>query len=153
MFERTWFNAMLPVAGKFGPIEMPPVDQKYVRGAGNAQVPDVTGLSRQQAVSRLQDAGFSVTELNVKGEARAGTVINSAPSGSAVPGSTITLYISDGTVRAAPTTTATPARPSGSQVPDTTAPSSPAPIPGRSPEPPESESESPTSGDSEAGDN
>lgn len=150
---RTWFNAMLPVAGKFGPIEMPPVDQKYVRGAGNAQVPDVTGLSRQQAVSRLQDAGFSVTELNVKGEQRAGTVINSAPSGSAVPGSTITLYISDGTVRAAPTTTATPARPSGSQVPDTTAPSSPAPIPGRSPEPSQSESESPTSGDSEAGDN
>ena len=37
--------------------------------------------------------------------------------------------------------------------PDTTAPSSPAPIPGRSPEPPESESEAPTSGDSEAGDN
>lgn len=139
---RTWFSAMLPVAGKFGPIELPPVDQKYVRGAGNAQVPDVTGLNSRQAISRLQDAGFTVTELTVKGEERAGTVKNSAPSGSAVPGSTITIYISDGTVRAAPTTTATPARPSGSQVPDTTAPNAPAPIPNRPPQSPTSEPES-----------
>ncbi len=139
---RTWFSAMLPVAAKFGPIELPPVDQKYVRGAGNAQVPDVTGLNSRQAISRLQDAGFTVTELTVKGEERAGTVKNSAPSGSAVPGSTITIYISDGTVRAAPTTTATPARPSGSQVPDTTSPNAPAPIPNRPPQSPTSEPES-----------
>ncbi len=152
---RTWFSAMLPVAGKFGPIELPPVDQKYVRGAGNAQVPDVTGLNSRQAISRLQDAGFTVTELTVKGEERAGTVKNSAPSGSAVPGSTITIYISDGTVRAAPTTTATPARPSGSQVPDTTAPNAPAPIPNRPPQSPtsEPESEPPASETGEAGDN
>ncbi len=111
----TWFTAMSPVATKFGSVELPPTDPRYVRGAGNAQVPDVTGLSRDRAVQRLQDAGFSVSESTTKAEERAGTVTGSSPSGSAVPGSTVTIFISDGSVRAAPTTSATPARPSGSE--------------------------------------
>ncbi len=129
---RTWFDALLPVANKFGPTELPPVDQKYVRGAGNAQVPNVVGLNRQQASQRLIDAGFQVTETTVKAEGRSGTVASVSPSGSAVPGSTVTIFVSDGSVRAAPPSpSATPARPSESRVPDTTVPAAPAPIPGR----------------------
>ena len=36
------------------------------------------------------------------GDRPKGTVMGTAPNGSAIPGSVITLYISDGTVRAAP---------------------------------------------------
>lgn len=108
------------------------MDQKYVRGAGNAQVPNVVGLNRQQASQRLIDAGFQVTETTVKAEGRSGTVASVSPSGSAVPGSTVTIFVSDGSVRAAPPSpSATPARPSESRVPDTTVPAAPAPIPGR----------------------
>ncbi|MBX4170956.1 MULTISPECIES: penicillin-binding protein [Rhodococcus] len=146
---RTWFSAMLPVANKFGSIELPAPDPRYVRGAGNAQVPDVTGLSKDRAVQRLQDAGFSVSEATIAGEERAGTVTGTSPSGSAVPGSTVTLFISDGSVRVAPTTSATPARPRDREVPDTTRRSTPAPIPGRELEqsessPPAEEESTPT---------
>ncbi|OWY80353.1 transglycosylase domain-containing protein [Rhodococcus sp. BUPNP1] len=143
---RTWFSAMLPVANKFGSIELPAPDPRYVRGAGNAQVPDVTGLSKDRAVQRLQDAGFSVSEATIAGEERAGTVTGTSPSGSAVPGSTVTLFISDGSVRVAPTTSATPARPRDREVPDTTRRSTPAPIPGRELE--QSESSPPAEEDS-----
>lgn len=143
---RTWFSAMLPVANKFGPVELPSPDPRYVRGAGNAQVPDVTGLSRDRAKQRLEDAGFSVTESTIQGEERAGTVTGTSPSGSAVPGSTVTVFISDGSVRAAPTTSATPSRPSDREVPDITRRSTPAPIPGR--EPLQSESSPPADEDS-----
>ncbi|AOD21609.1 penicillin-binding protein [Rhodococcus sp. p52] len=146
---RTWFSAMLPVANKFGSIELPAPDPRYVRGAGNAQVPDVTGLSKDRAVQRLQDAGFSVSEATIAGEERAGTVTGTSPSGSAVPGSTVTLFISDGSVRVAPTTSATPARPRDREVPDTPRRSTPAPIPGRELEqsessPPAEEESTPT---------
>ncbi len=143
----TWFGAMTPIATKFGPIELPPVDQTYVRGAGNAQVPDVTGLTAERARSRLEGAGFAVSETTIQDEAKAGTVTRSSPSGSAVPGSTVTIYISDGSIRVAPTTSATPARPSGSEVPDTAAPgapSAPAPAPpAERDEPAQSESSDP----------
>lgn len=145
---RTWFSAMLPVATRFGSIELPPVDPRYVRGAGNAQVPDVAGLPRERATQQLQDAGFSVTEATVKAEQRAGTVTSSSPSGSAVPGSTVTIFVSDGSVRAVPSASATPARPDGREVPDTTSRSTPAPIPGREPE--QSESSPPPDEDSSA---
>jgi membrane peptidoglycan carboxypeptidase len=145
----TWFTAMTPVATKFGSVELPPADPRYVRGAGNAQVPDVTGLSKDRAVQRLRDAGFSVTESTTKGEERAGTVTGSSPAGSAVPGSTVTIFISDGSVRVAPTTSATPARPSGSEVPDTTVPAAPAPVPGRQ-EPAQTESAPPDESESES---
>ena len=40
-----------------------------------------------------------------------GTVTGISPSGSAIPGSTITIYVSDGSVREAPPAPANPARP------------------------------------------
>ncbi|MEV0947352.1 transglycosylase domain-containing protein [Rhodococcus sp. NPDC049939] len=99
---QTWFAALKPVADKFGPTELPPLDQKYVRGSQNGQVPSVTGLSQSAAISLLQQAGFSVNSVTTESEAPRGTVTRSSPSGSAVPGSTITIYVSDGEARPDP---------------------------------------------------
>lgn len=55
---RTWYDAMDPIASNFGPIELPPVDDKYVRGSANGQVPEVSGMSQSSATSRLEAAGF-----------------------------------------------------------------------------------------------
>ncbi|WP_089244710.1 penicillin-binding protein [Rhodococcoides kyotonense] len=108
---RTWYNAMSPVATKFGPVELPPVDQKYVRGSANGQVPDVTGQTQSSATSTLQGAGFQVTVATSESSAARGTVTSQSPSGSAVPGSAITIYVSDGSVRQAPAAPAIPALP------------------------------------------
>ncbi|ANS25343.1 penicillin-binding protein [Rhodococcus opacus] len=99
---RTWYAAMNPIANNFGPTTLPPVDQKYARGSQNGQVPDVTGLSQSAATSRLQGAGFTVNAVTTASQAAKGTVTGASPSGSAIPGSTITIYVSDGSVTAAP---------------------------------------------------
>ncbi|MFI9505767.1 penicillin-binding protein [Nocardia sp. NPDC052566] len=99
---RTWFNAVKPVVDRFPPPALPPLDDKYVRGSNNAQVPDVVGLTQSEATSALVGAGFQVTPVNSAGSHPKGTVMGTAPNGSAIPGSVITIYISDGTQVAAP---------------------------------------------------
>jgi membrane peptidoglycan carboxypeptidase len=99
---RTWFDAMDPIATNFGDIALPPVDQKFVRGSANGQVPNVVGLSQASASAQLQAAGFQVQVASTASSQRAGTVSSVSPSGSAIPGSTVTIYVSDGSVREAP---------------------------------------------------
>ncbi|MFD0361899.1 penicillin-binding protein [Nocardia sp. GCM10030253] len=99
---RTWFNAIKPVIGNFPPPGLPPLDDKYVRGSNGAQVPDVAGMSQGEATAALRAAGFQVSPVNGVGSQPKGTVMGTAPNGSAIPGSVITIYISDGTERAAP---------------------------------------------------
>ncbi|WP_157195395.1 penicillin-binding transpeptidase domain-containing protein, partial [Nocardia tenerifensis] len=99
---RTWFNSIKPVLNRFPPPGLPPLDDKYVRGSNNAQVPDVVGMTQGQATAALVGAGFQVTPVTGPGAQAKGTVMGTAPNGSAIPGSVITLYISDGTQRAAP---------------------------------------------------
>lgn len=114
---RTWYNAIDPVANNFGSVELPPVDQKYVRGSANGQVPDVTGQSQSSATSTLQGAGFQVSVATTAASASRGTVTGVSPSGSAIPGSTITIYVSDGSVREAPPAPAIPGLPPGIEIP------------------------------------
>ncbi|MGY4100385.1 penicillin-binding protein [Nocardia sp. R16R-3T] len=97
---RTWFNAVKPVIGNFPPPALPPLDDKYVRGSNQAQVPDVAGMTQGQATAALASAGFQVSAVNGAGAPPKGTVMGTAPNGSAIPGSVITIYISDGTERA-----------------------------------------------------
>lgn len=99
---RTWFAAVKGAASKYPPPVLPPVDEKYVRGAENAQVPDVVGMSAGEATAALTGAGFKVTSVNAPGSAPKGTVTGSTPNGSAIPGSQVTIYLSDGTIREAP---------------------------------------------------
>lgn len=61
------------------------------------------------ATSRLEAAGFEVT-ISTTGQGARGTATGTSPSGAAIPGSLITLHISDGS--AAPDRTPTPAPPS-----------------------------------------
>ncbi|WP_330251090.1 penicillin-binding protein [Nocardia sp. NBC_00565] len=96
---RTWFNAIKPVTGNFPPPGLPPLDDKYVRGSNQAQVPDVTNMTQGQATAALVAAGFQVSPVNGAGAPPKGTVMGTAPNGSAIPGSVITIYISDGTQR------------------------------------------------------
>ncbi len=116
---RSWFAAMNPVANNFGPTSLPPIDEKYARGSQNGQVPEVVGLSQSAATSRLQASGFTVNSVTTASGARAGTVTGVSPSGSAIPGSTVTIYISDGSVRApaAPASPAAPAAPAPGATP------------------------------------
>ncbi|MFD4369200.1 penicillin-binding protein [Rhodococcus sp. NPDC058521] len=97
---QTWYSAMNPIVNNFGPTNLPPVSDKYVRGSQNGQVPDVSGLTQATATSRLQESGFQVNAVTTESDAKKGTVTGASPSGSAIPGSTITIYISDGSVRA-----------------------------------------------------
>ncbi|MFR9752634.1 penicillin-binding protein [Nocardia sp. 004] len=126
---RTWFSAVKPVIGLFPPPALPPLDDKYVRGADNAQVPDVTGKSRDAATSTLRAAGFKVTTVTGPGAEPKGTVMGTAPNGSAIPGSVITLYISDGTVRPTPEPAPPSAPPAPGPPPLPRLPPIPIPIP------------------------
>ncbi|GAA5047870.1 transglycosylase/D,D-transpeptidase PonA2 [Nocardia callitridis] len=99
---RSWFNAIKPVTGNYPPAALPPLDDKYVRGSNNAQVPDVAGKSQGEATSILVGAGFQVSATTGPGSEAKGTAIGTSPNGSAIPGSVITLYVSDGSEREAP---------------------------------------------------
>lgn len=98
---RTWYNAILPVANKFGPTSLPPTDPKYVEGSQNGRVPDVSGLSASAATARLQENGFKVEQSTTTSAQSAGTVVSTSPSGTAVPGTTVTIFVSDGQGRVA----------------------------------------------------
>ncbi|WP_068273409.1 penicillin-binding protein [Aldersonia kunmingensis] len=99
---RTWYTAIKPIVGNFPPPVLPPTDPVYVRGAKNAQVPDVTGMAQGSATATLTGNGFQVNPVTTSGSQARGTVTGYTPGGTAVPGSTITIYVSDGSQRPRP---------------------------------------------------
>jgi beta-lactam-binding protein with PASTA domain len=60
------------------------------------------GMPQDQAARILTGAGFQVTAVTQPGSAAKGTVQGTTPNGSAIPGSVITLLISDGLQRQPP---------------------------------------------------
>ncbi|HEY9315064.1 transglycosylase domain-containing protein [Williamsia sp.] len=103
---RTWFNAILPIANNFGPTVLPPNDPAYVSGVGGTSVPNVAGLDAGSATSRLEAAGFRVVQATSDSPQSAGTVVSMSPEGTAIPGSTVTIYVSTGRSQPAPTSRA-----------------------------------------------
>lgn len=101
---RTWFTAMKPIANNFGPVAMPPTDPRYVDGGPGSVVPTVNGLDEPAARQRLKEAGFQVADgsASVNSSSRAGTVVGTAPSGQTIPGSIITIQVSNGIPPAPP---------------------------------------------------
>jgi membrane peptidoglycan carboxypeptidase len=95
---RTWFGAMKPIANNFGEVVMPPTDPRYVDGAPGSKVPSVSGMSQDLARTRIRDAGFQVADQasSVNSASSAGTVVGTSPSGQTVPGSIVTLQVSNG---------------------------------------------------------
>ena len=61
------------------------------------QVPRVTGMTPEEATTRLQDAGFEVQHLtqNVSRRSQDGVVVDAQPAGgvSAPSGTTVTIYV------------------------------------------------------------
>ena len=95
---RTWFEAMKPVATDFGDVHLPSTDPRYVDGAPGGRVPDVSGLKVDAARQRLKDAGFQVADqpTSVNSYEPNGAVVGTTPSGQTIPGSIITINISNG---------------------------------------------------------
>ncbi len=101
---RTWFTAMKPIANNFGEVKLPPTDPRYVDGAPGSKVPSVSGMDQSLARQRLKEAGFQVADQvsTVNSGASYGTVVGTSPSGQTVPGSIVTLQISNGVPPAPP---------------------------------------------------
>jgi len=101
---RTWFTAMLPIATDFGEVTLPPTDPRYVDGAPGSRVPTVSGMKQAAARQRLRSAGFQVADqaTPVKSHSPAGAVVGTSPSGQTVPGSIITIRVSNGIPPALP---------------------------------------------------
>ena len=101
---RTWFTAMKPIATSFGDVALPPTDPRYVDGAPGSKVPTVAGMSQDGARARLREAGFQVADqaTPVNSSSPYGAVVGTAPSGQTVPGSIITIQISNGVAPAPP---------------------------------------------------
>ena len=101
---RTWFTAMKPIATSFGDVALPPTDPRYVDGAPGSKVPTVAGMSQDAARARLREAGFQVADqaTPVNSSSPYGAVVGTAPSGQTVPGSIITIQISNGVAPAPP---------------------------------------------------
>jgi len=83
---RTWYRAMSDILADQPVLPLPPTDPRYVDGGQNAQVPNVVGLSVDDATSQLVTGGFTVTQSTVDNQAAQGTVVGQRPTGSAVPG-------------------------------------------------------------------
>ncbi|HET7742655.1 MULTISPECIES: transglycosylase/D,D-transpeptidase PonA2 [unclassified Mycolicibacterium] len=93
---RTWFTAMK----QFTPdtVQLPPTDPRFVDGAPGSKVPSIAGMSESLARQRLKDAGFQVADQSnpVNSGLRLGTVVGTSPAGQTVPGSIITIQVSNG---------------------------------------------------------
>jgi len=93
---RTWFTAMKGITPE--DVALPPTDPRYVEGAPGSRVPSIAGMSESLARQRLRDAGFQVAEQStpVNSTAPAGAVVGSSPAGQTVPGSIVTIQVSNG---------------------------------------------------------
>jgi PASTA domain len=89
---------MKPIANNFGEVKLPPTDPRFVDGAPGSRVPSVSGLTQELARQRVRDAGFQVADqaTPVNSTASYGAVVGTSPSGQTVPGSIITIQISNG---------------------------------------------------------
>jgi serine/threonine-protein kinase len=65
-------------------------------GPKPVSVPNVVGLTYDQASSTLQSQGFGVKRVNVDSNQPKDTVVSQSPSGTAPPGASITLSVSKG---------------------------------------------------------
>jgi membrane peptidoglycan carboxypeptidase len=101
---KTWFTAMKPIARNFGDVGLPPTDPRYVDGGPGSRVPSVSGLTQDAARTRLKESGFQVAEQasSVNSVAPYGTVVGTSPGGQTIPGSIITIQISNGIPPAPP---------------------------------------------------
>ena len=95
---------MKPIATNFGEVKLPPTDPRYVEGSPASRVPSVAGLEVDAARSRLKETGFQVADQtnSVNSTAKLGEVVGTTPNGQTIPGSIITIQVSNGIPPAPP---------------------------------------------------
>ena len=93
----TWFGTMKPLKNGQPDTFFPPASPTYLTGSAATQLPAVIGRNVDDAKAALTAAGFTVT---VAPRQNTGTAVNivvdQSPRSAALPGSTVTLYISAG---------------------------------------------------------
>ncbi|MDN5750600.1 MAG: transglycosylase domain-containing protein, partial [Pseudonocardia sp.] len=137
----TWFGTMTPLLEGQPVIPLPPVAERYLEGGAESRVPDVLGRGENDARATLESAGWAVTTRTVDNAASRGTIIGQSPRGTALPGETIELSVSSGSVPPPPPAPTVPPRgdvPEGdaTETPDGDAPEVGGPSPGAGGPPP-----------------
>lgn len=95
---RTWFDTMTKVHEGLPDRDLPPVDERYLKGGKEIQIPEVVGRNVNDAIRELEEAGYQVTTANRNSERPKGTVVSQTPRGSALRGTVVTLLVSTGYV-------------------------------------------------------
>ncbi|MDX3658071.1 penicillin-binding protein [Streptomyces sp. ID05-26A] len=126
---KTWFETMTKMHGGMAVSPLPQVEQRYLKGGREIQVPDVVGKQINDATRILDQAGYKVSQQSVNSEQPKGTVVSQSPRGNALRGTVITLSVSSGYVPP-PVATEPPAQPPppgspGNQPPPVTLPTEP----------------------------
>jgi membrane peptidoglycan carboxypeptidase len=97
-----WKRYMRAADGKYGGTEFGRPNASLVSGT-QVGVPDVTGMSADNARALLISAGFAVSDgATVDSLLPAGSIESYSPSGKAVAGSTIEIRTSNGQLRTVP---------------------------------------------------
>jgi membrane peptidoglycan carboxypeptidase len=99
---QTWFRAVKPILEGQPVLPLPPTAPRFLTGGAETRVPDVVGRGQADATAVLQRANWKVSARTVDNNAPKGTVVGQSPRGTALPGETIVLQISSGSVPAAP---------------------------------------------------
>jgi membrane peptidoglycan carboxypeptidase len=94
----TWFGTMKPLLEGQPVLPLPLVEGRYLEGGAESRVPDVVGRAENDARAVLERARWTVSTRTVDNAASRGTVVGQNPRGSALPGETIVLSVSSGTV-------------------------------------------------------
>jgi membrane peptidoglycan carboxypeptidase len=94
----TWFGAMKPLVDPLPVLPLPPVEERFLEGGAESRVPDVVGDRENEAREELERAGWAVSVRTVDNAAERGTVVGQSPRGSALPGETVVLSVSSGSV-------------------------------------------------------
>jgi membrane peptidoglycan carboxypeptidase len=113
----TWFGAVKPILEGQPILPLPPTAPRYLTGGAESRVPDVVGRGQADATTFLQRAGWQVSARTVDNNAPRGTVVGQSPRGTALPGETIVLQVSSGTVPPAPPAPGEEPQPGGPPAP------------------------------------
>ena len=98
----TWFGAMKPLLDPLPPLALPAVEERFLEGGEESDIPDVIGDSENEAREELEDAGWRVSVREVDNAADRGTVVGQSPRESALPGETVEISVSSGEAPPAP---------------------------------------------------
>lgn len=93
---RTWFDTMTKLHAQLPVKQLQPVEQRYLKGGKEIQIPDVVGRQVNDAVRILEQAGYKVSQQTINSDQPKGTVVSQSPRGNALRGTIVTLSVSSG---------------------------------------------------------